>query len=74
MGLIEVPGFATILITVLFLFSVLIASQGIIGMYLWRTFENGTGKPIGIVMSRETWAAGDTSESDQPPKTTEERQ
>lgn len=64
-GYIEEPGFSTLIIAMLFLFSVLIMSQGVIGMYLWRTFENGRGKPISIVMSQASWeipsASTDTS-------------
>lgn len=55
LGYIEEPGFSTLIIAMLFLFSVLIMSQGVIGMYLWRTFENGRGKPISIVMSHAAW-------------------
>ncbi len=51
LGYIDEPGFATLIVSMLFLFSVLVASQGVLGMYLWRTFENGRGKPTGIVMS-----------------------
>jgi len=56
-GAIDEPGFATILIAVLFLFSVLIASQGIVGMYLWRAFENGKGRPSAIVMHSDQFSS-----------------
>lgn len=56
-GAIEEPGFATIVIAVLFLFSLLIASQGIVGMYLWRSFENSKGRPTAIVMGHVEWVS-----------------
>ncbi len=66
LGYIDEPGFATLVVAMLFLFSVLIASQGVIGMYLWRTFENGKGKPISIVMSTAEWSGpSDTAISTQ---------
>lgn len=55
LGYIEEPGFATLIVTILFLFSVLISSQGVVGMYLWRTFENGRRKPLSIVMFADEW-------------------
>jgi glycosyltransferase involved in cell wall biosynthesis len=54
-GAIDEPGYATLVIAVLALFSILIASQGIMGMYLWRAFENSKGLPSGIVMNRYEW-------------------
>ena len=50
-GLIDVPGYATLIIATLSLFSIVLLSQGILGMYLWRTFENTRGRPQSIVSS-----------------------
>ena len=50
-GLIEVPGYATLIIATLALFSIVLLSQGILGMYLWRTFENTRGRPQAILSS-----------------------
>ena len=55
LGVIEVQGFATIIVAVMFLFSILITSQGLMGMYLWRAFENSKRLPNGIVMESENW-------------------
>jgi glycosyltransferase involved in cell wall biosynthesis len=55
-GAIDEPGYATLVIAVLALFSILIASQGIMGMYLWRAFENSKGLPSGIVMDHHRFA------------------
>lgn len=54
-GAIDTPGFATLVLLVSFLFSLIITTQGIIGMYLWRAFENTKGKPTGIVMSTRSF-------------------
>lgn len=58
LGAINAPGFATIVLLVSFLFSLLITTQGIIGMYLWRAFENTKGKPTAIVMWSKSFEPG----------------
>lgn len=50
-GYIEEPGFASIIIVTLTLLSILLLSQGILGMYLWRTFELSKQLPASIVRS-----------------------
>ena len=49
LGVIEVPGYTTIVLLIIFLSSFSLAVQGIIGAYIWRTFENTKRRPIGIV-------------------------
>lgn len=63
-GVIQVPGFTTIVLVVTFLFSLLLTTQGIIGMYLWRAFENTKRKPGAIVMRQRVWD-GSPVQSDQ---------
>ncbi len=65
LGLIGAPGFATTILAILFLFSVLITSQGIIGMYIWRTFENVKGRPGSILMSSRSWSASHQEADDE---------
>lgn len=48
-GLIAIPGYTTIVIIVSFLGSAIMATQGILGCYLWRTFENTKKRPLTIV-------------------------
>jgi glycosyltransferase involved in cell wall biosynthesis len=48
-GAIEEPGFASLYIIVLFFGSAMLAAQGIIGSYLWRTFENTKRRPLRII-------------------------
>jgi glycosyltransferase involved in cell wall biosynthesis len=58
-GLIPVPGFATIVIASSFLLSLILLSQGIVGLYLWRTFELAKELPSSIVMERHSITASD---------------
>lgn len=55
LGLIDVPGFTTIVLLITFFFSLLLMTQGVIGMYLWRAFENTKRKPDALVRSTEQW-------------------
>jgi polyisoprenyl-phosphate glycosyltransferase len=48
-GLIEQPGYATLVLVVLFFGSALLVAQGILGSYLWRTFENTKRRPLRII-------------------------
>lgn len=48
-GLIDEPGYATIVLLIAFFGSLSLAVQGVIGSYLWRTFENTKQRPLRIV-------------------------
>jgi len=48
-GDIKVPGYTALILVQLFFFSLLLLSQGIIGSYLWRTFENTKRRPLTLV-------------------------
>jgi hypothetical protein len=48
-GIIEAPGYATLIILILFFGSAILTVQGIIGSYLWRTFENTKRRPLRII-------------------------
>lgn len=50
-GLIEVPGYTTLLLVGLFFGSALLTTQGIIGCYLWRTMENSKKRPLSLVVN-----------------------
>lgn len=54
-GAITAPGYAPIMLAILFSTFLTITSIGIIGAYIWRIFENTKGRPTSIVMSREQW-------------------
>jgi polyisoprenyl-phosphate glycosyltransferase len=48
-GSISIPGYTTIILVSAFFCSGVILTQGIIGCYLWRTFENTKKRPLSIV-------------------------
>lgn len=48
-GLITNPGYAGLVVLITFSTSAILAVQGIIGSYLWRTFENTKRRPLRIV-------------------------
>ena len=50
-GVITVPGYATIVILSLFSLSALLLSQGLLGMYIWRAFENTKKRPLSLISS-----------------------
>jgi len=54
-GLISVPGYTTLLLVTLFLFSLVLTTQGILGAYLWRALENSKHRPLTIVQTRDRW-------------------
>ena len=49
LGQIEQPGYAGVAVLITFSVSAILAAQGIIGSYLWRTFENTKRRPLRIV-------------------------
>ena len=48
-GFIEEPGFATLAVLITFTASASLSVQGILGSYLWRTFENTKRRPLRII-------------------------
>lgn len=51
-GAITEPGYTPIMLGLLFLGSIIMTSQGIIGCYVWRTSENTKGRPLTIIASK----------------------
>ncbi len=51
LGSIPVPGYATTIITIVFFAALNLMGLGIIGSYVWRTFENTKSRPQSVVMS-----------------------
>jgi glycosyltransferase involved in cell wall biosynthesis len=61
-GRIEVPGYTATVLTVMFFGGLNSLGIGILGEYLWRTFENTKGRPSYVVFSRAEFSgqpAGD---------------
>src|SRR6266478_1249599 len=55
LGLVDVPGYTAIVLVVTFFGALNTLSMGIIGSYLWRTFENTKGRPQSIVLIAESF-------------------
>lgn len=52
-GVIEVPGYAMIMLTLTFLGCLNMLGLGIVGSYAWRTYENTKNRPLAIPMRVE---------------------
>ena len=61
-GRIEVPGYSATVLAVVFFGGLNALGLGLIGEYVWRTFENTKGRPSSVVMWHETFPAA----SDEP--------
>lgn len=48
-GYIEEPGYAALAVLITFSTCAILAGQGILGAYLWRTFENTKQRPLRII-------------------------
>lgn len=51
---ISVPGYTPILLAVLFLGAVNLFAIGIIGTYIWRTYENSKARPLSVIARNHT--------------------
>jgi len=49
-GAIAVPGYAATVITIVFFAGLNMLGLGIIGSYVWRTYENTKARPLAVVM------------------------
>jgi hypothetical protein len=58
-GAISVPGYSATVLVVAFFGALNCLGLGIIGGYIWRTFENTKGRPNYIVASRLTFGPGE---------------
>lgn len=52
-GMIEVPGYAMIMLAITFLGCLNLLGLGIVGSYAWRTYENTKNRPLAIPMRIE---------------------
>ncbi len=54
-GRIDVPGYTPTILAVLFIGSLLIAGQGIVGAYVWRASENTKSRPLSVTAHIEVF-------------------
>lgn len=54
-GLVEVPGYAGTLLTIIFFGALNSLGLGVVGTYAWRAFENTKQRPLAVVQRQETF-------------------
>lgn len=54
-GRITNPGYTPLMLVMLFSTFTLLTGLGIVGSYVWRTFENSKGRPVAIAMTAEEY-------------------
>jgi hypothetical protein len=64
MGLIDVPGYTAIMVTILFSTSLVLLGLGIVGSYVWRAYENTKNRPLGIVRAQRAYTGAATGARD----------
>jgi len=52
-GEIDVPGYTPLMLALLFVASSVLIGLGIVGSYVWRTYENSKGRPASVTMTHE---------------------
>lgn len=57
-GLIQVPGYTPVILVMLNSFMATMLALGIMGGYVWRTFENTKGRPLYVPMMHERFGPG----------------
>ena len=57
LGMIVVPGYTAIMVTILFSTSLLLFGLGIVGNYVWRAYENTKQRPLGLVRAHTVYGS-----------------
>jgi polyisoprenyl-phosphate glycosyltransferase len=60
---IAVPGYAATMVVILFFAGINLLGLGVIGSYVWRTYENTKARPLAVVMRHRAFA-GNTGKID----------
>jgi glycosyltransferase involved in cell wall biosynthesis len=58
LGLIDVPGYTPIMLSILFVGGLLTFGLGIVGSYVWRTYDNTKRRPLTIRQSTDRFPSG----------------
>jgi len=53
LGYIDVPGYAAIIVTIIFFGALNLLGLGIVGDYAWRAYENTKGRPLAVELRAE---------------------
>jgi glycosyltransferase involved in cell wall biosynthesis len=61
-GRIDVQGYTPLMLSILFMASAILIGLGIVGSYVWRTYENSKGRPTSVVMSHEEFGSGERAD------------
>lgn len=57
-GLIVVPGYTALMLVTLMSATTLLLGLGVVGSYVWRTYENSKQRPTAIAMSHDLFGPG----------------
>lgn len=52
-GEIDVPGYTPLMLAIFFMTSAVLIALGLVGSYVWRTYENSKGRPFAVPMTHE---------------------
>ena len=55
---VPVPGYTATILAVILLGSLILFTQGLIGLYVWRAFENTKRRPLSLVSGHENFEGG----------------
>jgi glycosyltransferase involved in cell wall biosynthesis len=56
-GSINVPGYTPLMLALFFVTSTILIALGLVGSYVWRTYENSKGRPSVVPMTHERFDA-----------------
>ncbi len=56
-GKIDVAGYTPLMLAILFMASSILIGLGIVGSYVWRTYENSKGRPTAVTMTHEQFGS-----------------
>ena len=56
-GRIDVQGYTPLMLSILFMASAILIGLGVVGSYVWRTYENSKRRPTSVVMSHEEFGS-----------------
>ena len=71
-GSIKEPGYTPLMIVILASTSAMLAGLGVVGSYVWRSYENGKARPMVLVASHDIVVAAHTTALDLEPNSATE--